>query len=52
LTAKALVDDLVREPSIPRTWIVNDAGTLCAERIGFSKGDWPDEMLAKLQEKR
>src|SRR5581483_5311038 len=36
--------------SIPRTWIVDAAGTLRAERIGYYPGDWPDAMLAKLKE--
>lgn len=52
LSAKALVDDLLREVSIPRTWIVDPTGVIRAERVGFFAGDWPDGMLAKWQEAR
>ncbi len=52
LPAKTLVDDLVPELSIPRTWIVDSSGTLRAERVGYYAGDWPDHMLEKLQSVR
>jgi hypothetical protein len=50
LLAKAAVDELMPEVSVPRNWIADTAGTLRLELIGFDSriADWPRRMLEKL----
>ncbi|MCX6619808.1 MAG: TlpA disulfide reductase family protein, partial [Acidobacteria bacterium] len=50
LHGKSLYDSVVPDSSIPRNWIINRAGAIEKEQIGFDKnGRWLDEMLAELE---
>lgn len=48
ILGQSFVSDLVGETPIPRTWIVDSNGTARLERIGYSRADWPQEMIQKL----
>ena len=52
LSAKTLVDDMTSSFSIPRNWIADTKGSLRLEGIGFFAAEWPDQILAKLEEVR
>jgi hypothetical protein len=54
LAAADYVNDIVKELSIPRNWIVDAEGVLCRERVGFSASDdrWIDEMIAAMEKAR
>jgi len=48
LPATTFIDDISANLAIPRTWIVDTNGVLREEGIGFSKADWPDPILSRL----
>jgi thiol-disulfide isomerase/thioredoxin len=52
--AEGYVNRLIPQLSIPRNWIVDGAGAMRSERIGFGSGDdkWVDEMIASLEQAR
>lgn len=50
LEAKSLVDDITAMVAIPRTWLVDAGGVLREEAIGFSKAEWPEKVLARVEE--
>src|ERR1035437_6357847 len=54
LPASGYVAKLVPELSIPRNWIVDAAGVLKMERIGFGNGEdkWVDEMVGVMEKAR
>jgi thiol-disulfide isomerase/thioredoxin len=37
---------------IPRNWIVDSAGVLRQEGVGFSVADWPDKILQRIEQIR
>ncbi len=54
LPARAYVDGLVPQLSIPRNWIVDAQGVLRSGKVGFGTGDaaWVEEMIRTMEATR